>query len=214
LRALAAIHVARKQLGLDDDTARDLYQRVTGKRSLRDCSTADHERIVEELRRHGFRKVSKGRSRGLEGPFAKKLHALWIAAWNLGLTRDHTDRALTAFVQRQTGLDAVRFLRDPADARKAIEALKGWIARDGGVVWGSSQGQDFLQRDQGKIAWAQWRLLVPGATLMGNRQCLIDAVKMIIGRDIPAGLGDVSPAEWRAVMNRLGERIRARQTGG
>ncbi|MGC8201033.1 phage protein GemA/Gp16 family protein, partial [Salmonella enterica] len=69
---------------------------------LREMTPADKERVVAELRRLGFRHVNR---RDLDGPYAKKLQALWIAAWNLGLTRSRDDKALLAFVKRQTGLD-------------------------------------------------------------------------------------------------------------
>jgi hypothetical protein len=112
-------------------------------------------------------------------------------------------------VKRQTGLDHTRFLRDPQDARKAVEALKGWMAREGGVVWGSSHGYDWLQHDQGKVAWAQFRLLFPGATLMGNRADFTEAVGRALAQPVPlAGLGSLSPSDWRTVMNVFGERIR------
>jgi phage gp16-like protein len=77
MRVSAAIHAARKRLGLDDDTARDLYARVTGKRSLRDMS--EQQRVVEELRRQSFKPLSNGSRKTLDGRFAKKLQALWIA---------------------------------------------------------------------------------------------------------------------------------------
>ena len=38
---------------------------------------------------------------------------------------------MDAFVSRQSGIDAAAWMRDPADARKVIEALKDWCARAG-----------------------------------------------------------------------------------
>lgn len=211
MSAYAAIHTGLRKLGIAEDDARDLYERQTGKRSLRDMSPAQHEAVIGELRRLGFKQASSRSRKGLEGRFAKKLQALWIAAWNLGLVRDRTDAALIAFVKRQTGIDHVRFVRDADDARRAIEALKGWMERAGGVEWGRSHGYDWLQHDPGRIAWAQFRRLVPGATLMGNRADFHRQVGAALGRDVPlAGLGALSPADWRTVMNAFGERVRGR----
>lgn len=208
MSALAAIHVGLKQLGIDEDDARDLYERQTGQRSLRAMSPRQLDSVVGELRRLGFRSTSKGARKVLEGRFAKKLQALWIAAWNLGLVHNRDDSALIAFVKRQTGIDHVRFLRDADDARKAVEALKAWMKREAGVMWGNSNGYDFLKTDQGKIAWAQFQKLVPGATLMGNSAMLLAEVTAIVG-DVPgSNLAALSPAQWRAVMNAFGERIR------
>lgn len=207
MSAIGAIQAGLRQLGIEQEDARDLFQRQTGERSLRAMSPAQHEDIVEELRRLGFKRVSKLASKPLQGPFARKLQAQWIALWNLGIVSDRTDAALLAFVRRQTGIDHVNFLRDPAEARKAIDGLKGWMAREGGVVWGGSSGQDFLKHDAGKVAWAQFRKIVPGATLIGNKAEFHRIVESIVGPH-PAGLGSLTPAEWRTVMNALGVRVR------
>ena len=211
MNPLAAIHVRKKQLGLDDDTYRAMLERVTGKRSAGEMSHAERLKVVAEMDRQGgaSARTSKSARKGFEGRFAKKLQALWIAAWNLGLVRDRTDAALVSFIRRQTGLDHVRFLHDPADAKKAIEALKGWIARDGGVEWGWSHGYDWLTHDAGKVAWAQFCLLWPGATLVGNRYDFYREACRAIGREVPAaGMGSLTPADWRAVMNAFGARVR------
>lgn len=137
--ALAAIHVAKKELRLPDDVYRDILERATGKRSAKDLTPVESGRVLEEMRRLGFEKASKPRNaKGamqLEGPFVPKLRALWIAAWNLGVVRDRTDEALAAFVRRQTGIDHISWVRDVGDANRAIEAIKGWLAREAGVKW-------------------------------------------------------------------------------
>ncbi len=214
MTAHAAIHVGLKQLGIEGEDARDLYERLTAKRSLREMTPREHEAVVGELRRLGFRPGARsktGRSR-LEGRFARKLQALWIAAWNLGIVTNRDDRALLAFVKRQTGIDHVRFLRHPEDAAKAIEALKSWMAREAGVAWrghGLSTGFEFLRGDQGRVAWAQWRLLNDGRA---ERHAFHEAATRILGR--PITLGGLTPADWQTVMNALGEQVRAAKTAG
>ena len=99
------------------------------------------------------------------------------------------------------------------NAAKAVEALKGWLKREGGVAWGWSHGQDFLQHDRGKIAWAQWVKLNPGATLR-ERMGFDAEVHRIVGGGYPGKpLGALKPADWRTVMNALGERVRAAAAG-
>jgi hypothetical protein len=133
MTTIAAIYGARKAAGLDDDTARDLYQRETGKRSLRDMSPGEQVRVLQAIKSAG---AGKGPASRVEGPYAKKLIALWLDGWNLGVFADRRDASLIAFVKRQTGLEATRFLRDAGQAQAVVEALKGWIAREGGVAWG------------------------------------------------------------------------------
>ncbi len=207
----AAIHVGKAQLGLDEDTYRDLLQLVTGKRSAKDMTPAEREKVLDEMRRRGFDQGRlKGRRKPLEGKYARKLQALWIAGWNLGIIRNRDDRALIEFVDGRTGIQHPRWLHHADDGKKAVEALKGWLARDGGVAWGSSNGYDFLTHDNGKIAWAQYRKLVPGATLMGNRSGFYREVMAIAAPDAYDGMpiGMLKPAHWRTVMNAFGERIR------
>ncbi|MBB4302327.1 phage gp16-like protein [Rhodobium orientis] len=131
--SLAQIHIAKKDLGLEDDDYRAVLERVTGKTSSAVMTPGERGRVLDEFRRLGWTPQQK--RKGLDGPFAKKVQALWIAGWNLGLIRDRRDSALIAFVKRQTGIDHTRWLVDSGDAAKVIEALKGWLAREGGVEW-------------------------------------------------------------------------------
>lgn len=205
MSALKAIYAGCKALGIaDEDDRRDLFERITGKRSLRVMTPTEQEGVVQELRRLGFR--ADGR-RQLSGPYARKLQALWIAGWNLGLVRNRDDAALIAFVKRQTGLDHVRFLQDSADAMRAVEALKSWLARDGGVMWGNTNGYDWLADLGAQVAWAQWRKLHPQADLMAR--CGFDAAVFAVVGPRNGSLDSLKAAEWRAVSNALGGEIRA-----
>jgi hypothetical protein len=202
MNALAAIHVARKQLGLDDETYRAVLVRVTGKASSKDMSERERGQVLDELRRQGFKPSKKA----LEGRFAKKLQALWIAAWNLGIVRNRADAALISFVQRQTGIEHVRFLHHPEDADKAIEALKAWMTREAGVDWTLGQHMAGWERMPGaKIAMAQWQLLAKA----GEALPPFHAFKSYCEDHSFNPLDRMTAGEWAGIMNRLGERIRA-----
>lgn len=207
----AAIHVAKKQLGLDEDTYRDLLARVTGKRSAKDMSDAERQAVLDEMRRQGagtgggFKAASNGARKRLEGRFAKKLQALWIAGWNLGVVRERTDEALVAFVRRQTHIDHVRFLVDAAEARKAVEAIKAWLAREAGVDW--SNGTDkpaWLREPGGQIAMAQWAILANANTVSRDFTAFRDFVQERAFRP----LSQMKAGEWKGIMSTLGERVR------
>ncbi len=208
--AIAAIHAGCKQLGIDEDGRRAVYARVTGKASLSVMSSAEKENVVLELRRMGFKPASK-RANGrlkLSGKYAGKLQSLWIAGWNLGVFRERDDAALEAFVKRQTGLDAVRFCHDPADARKAIEALKAILAREVGVDWSTAKvGPLWINLPTYQIAVAQWAILNPASP-----RDFWPVVTDLLDQDETHR--DLTSAEWIAVMNAFGEKIRAAKKGG
>lgn len=202
-KSIAAMHVAKKQLALDDDTYRAALIQVTGKSSSADMNEPERQAVLEHFRSKGFKGSSTARRRPLEGKFAPKLQALWIAGWNLGLVRDRDDRALIAFVKRQTGLDHVRFLRHGADAMKAIEALKGWLERSAAVDWKAHQDPaDCVLAAQVRRLRAEWER---------NRNYLIGLpilIDTVAGHDI-ASFPTMSAETRQATMNTLGERIRS-----
>ncbi|MEL6921118.1 MAG: regulatory protein GemA [Pseudomonadota bacterium] len=212
--ALKALHATLRHVGLDDDDKRGLYSRVTGKSSARHMDDDERRAVTAELKRlyPHLKTVSKsaqtkqpdGRTK-LTGPYAGKLQALWIAGWNLGLVRNRDDAALEAFVKRQTGLDAVRFCHDHHDATKAIEALKGWLARDGGVDWRiDGLRPDWAQTNGYRIAKAQGRIL-------GDSNAVMDACAALLKPySVYKFMAYMTDENWIAVMNTLGHHVRAK----
>lgn len=205
--SIAAIHVAKKKLGLDDDTYRAKLSNITGKTSTKDMTEAERQKVLTVFRNDGFEPSQKG----LQGKFAKKLQALWIAGFNLGVINDRSDAALLAFVKRQTNLDHMRFLHYADDARAAIEALKSWLKREAGVSYGNTNGYDWLEADGAKIAWAQWKILYPDANLL-VRKGFDQTVEKCIGEKV-VYLAELKAKQWQTVMNELGKHIRARKWG-
>ena len=205
----AAIHVAKRYLGLDDDTYRDLLGRVTGKRSAKDMTDAERQAVLDEMRRQGagagFQQASKGVRKRLDGRFAKKLQALWIAGWNLGVVENRDDEALIAFVKRQTHIDHVRFLVDVLEARKAVEAMKAWFTREAGVDWSAgTEKPGWLREPGGQIAMAQWTIRANAGVVSRDFAAFRDFVEERAFRP----LGQMNANEWQGVMNTLGERVR------
>lgn len=210
-----AIHTGFRQLGItEDDDKRAFYVRVTGKSGLTLMTSDEKTAVLAEQRRLGF-KPAERRANGqvkLTGKYAKKLQAMWIAAWNLAVVPDRDDAALIGFVRRQTKVDAVQFVHQWDDARAVIEALKARMTRDAGVQFGTDQGCDWLTNDVAKMAWAQWRIIRPDAGLM-VRKGFDDAVAAALGRPITM-LVELSDRDWQTVMKALGPRVRAARKAG
>ena len=63
-----------------------------------------------------------------DGPQAKKARAQWLSLWNLGVIEEPGERALAAFVKRQTGREDLRFC-DAQRLNKVVDGLKAMLAR-------------------------------------------------------------------------------------
>lgn len=57
--ALAQIHIAKKQLGLDDDLYRQMLVDVTGKRSCSDMAIGELYQVIHALEKAGFKRRGK-----------------------------------------------------------------------------------------------------------------------------------------------------------
>ncbi|MFV0263851.1 MAG: gp16 family protein [Kluyvera sp.] len=128
------IHVARRSLGLDDETYRVfLGSVVPGKRSCRDMSAQQLQAVLDALKERGFKPVSPKpkASSGIVG----KIRAVWITMYNQGFVTSNDSSAIDAYVKRITrqqnggeGVAKLNWLRDEK-ARTVLESLKRWHMR-------------------------------------------------------------------------------------
>lgn len=148
---LAKIHIAKKQLGLDDDVYRDRLQQLTGKRSCSEMAIGELFKVLKNLEQCGFKakRPSKGQAnksqtkrRGRYSPKSQGqpidvIRALWIQMAQQGMVNDGSELALTAWVKRTTsringgiGVDSLEWLAlDFTMTGKVINALKAWQKR-------------------------------------------------------------------------------------
>jgi phage gp16-like protein len=189
-RQIGAIHAIAAKVGLDEDTRRDLIERETGKRSAKDLSWNEAGRVIEHLKGLAPDRTKAKGSVSFDGRYAAKLRALWISGWNLGVVRDRTDKALLSFVERQTGLSHIRFMQDPADAAKAIEALKKWLSREAGVVWPFNRDDDVGEAKLAVVNAQRHRLAALGVPLDDTRLSgpMLDDDMQALGRMLRAAL--------------------------
>ncbi|NOR63273.1 MAG: DUF1018 domain-containing protein [Rhodobacteraceae bacterium] len=160
--AFAKIHVAAKQLGMDEDAQRDVYERVTGERSLRAMNGLQLAAVNTEMVRLGF-KPSHAKGNKLSGTYGPMMRALWLSAYNLGVVRNSRDEAMIKWVYRQTQIEHLNWVRHPEDANKAIDALKLWMRRESKCPKLYTQNwQQLWQRCNPKVQviFCQWDILM------------------------------------------------------
>lgn len=144
-RLMAQIHIARKQLGMDDETYRAALQNAARKESCADMSVIQLRATVEHFRKLGFKNQTNpsGRAKSpaskQKKPSAKtqqdKLRALWIDAAKDGLLRDGSETALCRWAGRMTkkynngvAVESIEWM-NVDQLQGLIEDLKKWIAR-------------------------------------------------------------------------------------
>jgi phage gp16-like protein len=120
------VQIARRQLGLDDESYRAVLLRITGQTSSTACTVRDLDALLREFTRLGF----QPRPARKTSPKAqvRMIYAVWADIAHLLRSDADKTAALRSFVKRQTGVDAPEFL-DAAQANKVLEGLKAWRTR-------------------------------------------------------------------------------------
>lgn len=134
---IAKVHIAPKQLGMQEDDYRGLMRRVTGQISARDCTVPQLQALVAEFTRLGFsaaprktRSSRPGQPRRADHPVARKARALWISLGYLCAIDDPSEKALERFATRQLKCTAFQWA-DQSQCDRLIEALKAMAERHG-----------------------------------------------------------------------------------
>ncbi|MDT8856451.1 regulatory protein GemA [Paracoccaceae bacterium Fryx2] len=143
IRALQRmIHVGCKQLGLDDDTRRDLQLVATGKASMAEMTEADLRKVVDTLKARGFQAGFKDGSKPGKRAAAPRgdvrfCHVMWRLLAEKGAVKVAGPDGLNAFVRARfenawgsvpIDIDALREWQQISDV---VRALKAMCARAG-----------------------------------------------------------------------------------
>lgn len=130
---LAQIHIAKAQLGLDEDTYRAIIFTVShGRtRSASDLDWTGRKQLLEHFKSKGWKpaapkraKAAKPVTKGQEG----MIRALWSELHAADKVRDPSDVALGSWLMRNKWPERVEWLNS-WQLERAIEALKKWLAR-------------------------------------------------------------------------------------
>jgi len=177
-RLIKLIQVGRRDLGLAEENYRAIINQYSNGRttSSTGCSVVELERIVDHLKKCGFKvkpKAAAGRKLA-DSAQARKIRAMWLELHELGYVRDPSEKALAAFCKRMTrkstdhlnGVDALQWV-SADQASSLIEELKKWLARDGLKV----------------AALAR-------SVAVRHGRCTVDGIELLVGEDVkvPASL--------------------------
>ena len=136
------IHVARRDLNLDETNYRAILFAQGGNESLSAMPLDGMKKVLDYLKAQGF-KVRKTRTdrKQATGKDASKVRALWLFLHELGAVRDPSEAALTAYVKRIAKVDDLQWMRGmrlvasgnrqvfKARLEVVIETLKKWAMR-------------------------------------------------------------------------------------
>lgn len=133
IRLIKLIHVARRELRMDDDTYRLMLagmRGLDGATSTADLSVPNLLRVLEQLKQKGFkvRPNNKAKRPLADDEQSKKIRALWLTLHDMGAVRDPSEEALAKYVLRMTKVAALQWLT-AAQASQVIENLKQWMGR-------------------------------------------------------------------------------------
>ena len=126
-KLLAKIHIARKDMRLEEEDYRAILERLTGKRSAADLSVPQLEAVLDHLASLGWKPPVRPFKKSGK-PHVRKIYAIWKAMCGAGIPESPTREALHAFVLRQTKVANPEWL-SPEQANQVTEGLKAWEAR-------------------------------------------------------------------------------------
>jgi len=127
-RLIQKIHVAKRELGLDDETYRAVIRMATGNRqeSSGTCTEQQLQAVLAHMKSRGFkvRHTSKTPRTADE----KLIRAIWAQLDEIGALADSSEKALNAYVLRIGNVSDTRFLT-PSKVTEVVETLKKWAVR-------------------------------------------------------------------------------------
>ncbi|EOW6511036.1 gp16 family protein [Cronobacter malonaticus] len=131
------IHVARRDLQLDDDTYRAFLVQCTGKTSCRELSVEQLEQVLDAMKERGFKMQKKHPRRRFKGHVTprEKIYKIWQQMFLDGFVSDISDAALDKYVEhltaRRNGGQGVSTLAwcHGESLQIVLETLKKWHIR-------------------------------------------------------------------------------------
>lgn len=208
---LAKVHLAKKQIGIDEDDYRQILLEETGRTSAGDCTEAELERVLRRFEALGFKPLPKpgGANRPAQHPVARKARALWISLHHLGAIDSPSEKALEAFARRQLKCERLVWA-DQRQGYRLIEALKAMAQRHGWPqVDASGAALSSLKLNEGLCQAILWKL--KGADAIPADWTIDTAAFRLCGIE-PGAEGPINAEGYQRLAQALGAKLR--EAGG
>lgn len=127
-REIRLIHVAKRELQLEDDTYRAMLWAVARVKSAKDLDFTGRKKVLDHMKARGFKVKSAPANKNAADAQYRKIRALWTDLHASGKVRHNTDQAVRSYIERMTGVADFQFLNG-FQINTVIEGLKRWIDR-------------------------------------------------------------------------------------
>ena len=118
--ALAKIHIAKKQLAMEDETYRAMLQEVAGGDSAADLDLRGLGKVLDHLAERGAKFYRRSRQSKVSSAPREKRRLLWKIYQLLG---DRPQKYAVAILRNQGGPDALEWAT-PTQLHKVVAALE------------------------------------------------------------------------------------------
>lgn len=136
---ITMIHVAKRDLRLDDDTYRDLLTATVTINSLKVMTLPQLDAVLQRMKSAGFTVRAKAQNvKPADDAQSKLIRHLWLCLHTASIVRDPRESALCKYVERYTKVSALAFL-NTKQASLVIEQLKQWCHRTN-VLYKQTEG--------------------------------------------------------------------------
>ncbi|NLA89840.1 MAG: regulatory protein GemA [Alcaligenaceae bacterium] len=131
-RLIRLIQIAKRELGMDEETYRSILVEIGNKSSSTKMSISELERVLEHMKKCGFKVIPKNRKAGnltmATDDQSRMIRGLWLELHEKGAVRNPSEYSLSRYVKRITGNDALQWTTVEQKSI-IIETLKKWLNR-------------------------------------------------------------------------------------
>jgi phage gp16-like protein len=129
---LGKIHIAKKDLSLDDETYRSMLWTCARVHSSAELDHAGRAKVLDHLKARGWKPKPAAKSKSSvklsNEPQHKMIRGLWLQLHANGIVIDPSEKAIARFIKNQTKIDRLEWLSG-RQASQIIERLKSWLSR-------------------------------------------------------------------------------------